>query len=196
MENHSDVAAGATGFGVSMELLKDAWPYAMGVVTFLVGGGLGTYLGYVISPKAERERLQFEREKWEADRKEHVRQRWLADLDALADMLEEAHRMQETYHRVLFGPDDDEVDSEEFKKAAGQLRERATTATLKVVGQPYLTREASWELLHTMGAIYDWCQFRERGATASDEEESKLGDDFAMGVIKSRESVRRLFESL
>lgn len=62
------------------------------VGTFVLGGSLGTYLGFLIAPRADRDREKLEREKWKAEQQAPARARHIQRLEELHDALNEAQR--------------------------------------------------------------------------------------------------------
>ncbi|MFO6453261.1 MULTISPECIES: hypothetical protein [unclassified Aeromicrobium] len=147
------------------------WHYGVTyLATFVVGGGLGGVLVYVFAPKADRERLRLDREKFQAERTEHVRQRRLKDLENLYDCL---RKVSQAGYTLNANPDNSELDMQQRLNVRELVR-----AVIEVAGSDYVSPERSVLLMKTTDAVL-------------------LGEgDYLVEVEKAVLTVRRLLDEV
>ncbi|MFO6453260.1 MULTISPECIES: hypothetical protein [unclassified Aeromicrobium] len=153
--------------------------------TFVAGGGLGGLAVYLIAPKADRERLKLDREKWEAEKRAHVRERRMKDLEALQKSLEDVLELRD-FNARPFSPEVFGPDSREKVKSL-----MATTAT--VMSLEGTAVEDAVALLKAQQAALFWTR---QMTNLERPEYPTQADDYPRAVSDALVIVRRLLDSI
>lgn len=121
------------------------------VATFICGGGLGALLTYVFAPRADRDRMEFEREKHEAEQKSHVRQRRIQDLEDLRVLLRSTLALKNLYLVKQESP----PTAEEFRTLMDHF-DALILATNAVIGEVPTDPKRAQELLAVPANMTSW----------------------------------------